>query len=97
MATHIINVPRSGPIQFIYTDALKGLLTLGSAKIDRASHVEPGEPSKGQDPLKWWADMAPSGGPVLGPFDTRQAALDAEVVWINQHVLTEAPCRNVSS
>lgn len=35
---------------------------------------------------KWWADLLPSGGPVLGPFDTRQAALDAEVAWLREHM-----------
>jgi hypothetical protein len=34
---------------------------------------------------KWFADLLPSDGPVLGPFDTRQAALDAEVEWLNAH------------
>lgn len=33
-------------------------------------------------PNKWWADMAPVGGPVLGPFDGRQQALDEEVAWL---------------
>lgn len=47
----------------------------------------------------WWADMIPScppGSPeVLGPFATRQEALDAEAVWLREHnipVLCE-PCR----
>lgn len=37
---------------------------------------------------KFWADLHPSGGPVLGPFDTYQAAIEAEVAWINAHGLT---------
>ena len=36
--------------------------------------------------MQWYAAMA--GGPVLGPYDTRQAALDAEVGWLNQNILT---------
>ena len=70
--------------------SFRGLLNEGKAEVKRASQVEPGNPVVGQDPLKWYADMALSGGDVLGPFDSRQEALDAEVAWINQHVLTEA-------
>jgi hypothetical protein len=45
-------------------------------KITRASHVEPD--AEGY----WWADMGPSGGPVLGPFTSRSAALGAERGWL---------------
>ena len=31
---------------------------------------------------QWAADMAPSGGPVLGPFESRTEALAAEVKWL---------------
>ena len=86
----IINVKPGGTTQFIYDDRLRGLLAEGKAEVKRASMVEPGSPTLGQDPLKWYADMAPSGGGVLGPFDTRQGALDAEVAWINRHVLIVA-------
>lgn len=34
---------------------------------------------------QWAADMAPSGGPLLGPFDSRQSALAAEVEWLQQN------------
>ena len=73
----IINVKPGGTTQFIYDDGLKGLLAQGRAEVKRASHVDPGDPTKGQDPLRWYADLAPSAGPLLGPFETRQAALDA--------------------
>ncbi len=46
--------------------------------ITRASHVEPG-PEGG-----WTADMAPSGGGVLGPYLTRADALEAEQAWLRQ-------------
>lgn len=41
-------------------------------------------------PGRWVADMRPSGGPVLwGPegtgYPTRQAALDAERVWLREN------------
>jgi hypothetical protein len=40
-------------------------------------------------PDAWWADMHPSTGtgPVLGPFETRDEALAAEVVWLQLHHL----------
>jgi hypothetical protein len=39
------------------------------------------------DDGKWTADMAPSDGPILGPFVTRAEALDAESDWLHEHVL----------
>lgn len=33
----------------------------------------------------WWADLLPSNGPVLGPFNTRTEALDAEVAWLREN------------
>ena len=96
----IIVVKPNGAMWFIHDDRLRGLLRQGEASIRRASHVEPGDPAQGQEPLKWYVDLSPSGShkhkhkqKVLGPFDTRQEALDAEVAWINQHVLTEGSCQ----
>ena len=86
----IITIKPDGTMQFVYDDKLKGLMGHGQATIKRISHVEPGDPAKGQEPLKWYADMAPSGRPVvLGPFDERRQALAAEVEWINNNILTE--------
>ena len=65
-----------GLLTFIYRDELVELLALGEATIDRASHVEP-------SPIGWTADMAPSNGPVLGPFPLRREALAAEETWID--------------
>lgn len=31
---------------------------------------------------RWTADLSPVAGPTLGPFNTRRAALDAEVAWL---------------
>jgi hypothetical protein len=84
MAIQIINVKRDGTIQFVYDDRLRGLLAQGEAKVTRASSVEPDEQNQ------WWADLAAVRGPKLGPFADRQAALDAEVRWLNEHVLTGA-------
>ena len=71
-----------GPaVRWIYTDEARCLLTLGEARIMRASHVEP-LPAGG-----WTADLSPVNGPTLGPFTTRTAALAAEVKYLTAHVL----------
>ena len=55
---------------------------LGAARTVRASHVEPA-PGGG-----WTADLTPSGGPVLGPYPLRSAALAAEADWLTRNLLT---------
>jgi len=68
-----------GRIRFLYDDAWRGLLALGRPRIRRASHVEPTPDGH------WTADLGPMGGPVLGLFETRAAALDAERAWLVHH------------
>lgn len=63
-------------IKAIYDDRLQFLNRIGGFEIKRASHVEPFGDGK------WTADMGPSGGPVLGPFDTRAEALEEEKQWL---------------
>jgi hypothetical protein len=75
-----------GVVRFLYDDALRGLLALGQPTIRRASHVEPTPDGR------WTADLSPMGGPGLGPFDTRAAALDAERAWLVHHFSTAQPC-----
>jgi hypothetical protein len=70
-----------GAIRCLYSEDLD-LSALGKLEIARASHVEPN--ADGQ----WLAHLAPVGGPVLGPFATRSAALAAEVEWLESHWLT---------
>lgn len=66
-----------GNITFIHDDDLRPFVNaLGAPEIRRASRVEP--TANGQ----WTADMAPVGGPVLGPFDARREALAAERAWL---------------
>jgi hypothetical protein len=65
----------NGGVKCIYDEALD-LRALGKLLIIRASHVEPDLDGN------WWADMAPSGGPVLGPFGSRSEALGAERMWL---------------
>ena len=50
-----------GVSRCIYDEALD-LREIGKFQITRASHVEPDRDGF------WWADMGPSGGPVLGPY-----------------------------
>ena len=73
----------------MYSEAIP-LDQLGRLEIQRGSHVEP--TSNGQ----WTADMSPVNGPILGPFELRSAALQAERDWLHQHWLqpmpTEADC-----
>ena len=69
----------------IYSDEIDrgdiDLAVIGDVTIARASHVEPA-------PGGWAADMAPVGGPCLGPFASRGEALKAEVAWLNDHTDT---------
>ena len=68
-----------GTVRGIYQETID-LGELGDLSIRRASHVEP----DGQG--RWWADLSPVGGPVLGPYAQRSLALAAEVRWLDQHL-----------
>jgi hypothetical protein len=73
-------VDAGGGVRCIYDEALD-LRALGLLTITRASHVEPDKEGN------WWADMEPSGGPVLGPFGSRSEAWGGARGWwvgINQ-------------
>jgi len=77
-----------GTMQFVYSDDMAGLLGgLGDATTRRASHVEPCGTG-------WSADMSPVGGPVLldngRPFSTREAALKAELAWLDSTMTSRA-------
>ena len=73
-------VDPDGTVKAIYAEAID-LAALGPLIIARASHVEPGPDGR------WTADLGPIGGPVLGPFDLRSAALEAELAWLEAHWL----------
>jgi hypothetical protein len=73
-------IERGGQIRGIYGEAID-LATLGTPVITRASHVEP------DDQGRWLADLSPVAGPVLGPFDRRSEALEAEVAWLEKNWL----------
>ena len=68
-----------GRVVAVYTEALE-LRALGTTTIRRASHIEPDVNGS------WWADLAPVGGPKLGPYDLRSAALAAESSWLGDHL-----------
>jgi hypothetical protein len=70
-------VSADGVARCIYGEELD-LRELGKLQITRASHVEPDADGY------WWADMGPSGGPVLGPFRNRTEALGAEREWLRR-------------
>jgi hypothetical protein len=69
-----------GTVRCLYSEAID-LSALGRLEIRRASHVEPDERGL------WHADLAPVGGPRLGPFSQRSGALAAEEAWLLAHWL----------
>ena len=73
-------VDPGGRVRCVYAEDIE-LAALGRPEIARASHVEPGPDGR------WRADLAPVGGPVVGPFDRRSAALEAEHAWLEAHWL----------
>ncbi|MEX2170068.1 MAG: hypothetical protein WD851_12225 [Pirellulales bacterium] len=75
-----------GGCRLVYDEALD-LSSLGPVSIRRASHVEPTAAGE------WHADLSPVGGPVLGPFAKRSAALTAEQAWLELHWLLAAAAR----
>lgn len=75
-------VQPDGAIRCLY-DELIDLAALGRQQVRRASFVEPDAAGL------WRVDLAPSGGPQLGPFSCRSAALKAEQEWLEQAHL---PC-----
>lgn len=73
-------IASDGTVRCLYGEAVD-LAKLGKLSIRRASHVEPDECGE------WLADLSPTGGPVLGPFACRTAAIDAEWRWLEAHWL----------
>ena len=73
-------IDSGGVVRCIYSEAID-LAALGSPAISRASHVEPDQQGR------WWADMGPVGGGVLGPFSNRSEALAAEQAWLKANWL----------
>jgi len=73
----ILTISPHGETRCLYTEALD-LTQLGQLDIRRASNVEPAGDA-------WYAHMV--GGETLGPFQKRSEAIQAEVAWLEEHVL----------
>jgi hypothetical protein len=69
-----------GTIRAVYAEDID-FKELGKPVITRASCVEPDVQGR------WIADLTPVAGPVLGPFDLRSSALEAEQVWLAKNWL----------
>ncbi len=74
-----LHIRPDGTAVCVYGEDLD-IAALGDVQIRRASHVEPDASGR------WWADLSPVGGPTLGPFYLRTAALNAEVSWLNENL-----------
>jgi hypothetical protein len=79
-----LRIDPTGGVRCVYGEAID-LSSLGALTIRRASHVEPDEQGR------WWADLSPVGGPLLGPFAARSPALDAEGAWLEANWPSSAP------
>lgn len=78
---HSINIAPDGTVRFIYDDTLKPVLEAGVSTIQRASFLI--QQTDGQ----WLANLEPVNGPILGPFPTRELAIEGEQDWINTNWL----------
>lgn len=79
-------ITATGETRMIYQEEVD-LSMLGAASIQRASHVEPDAQGR------WWADLSPVNGPLLGPFEQRRMALTAEISWLTHSLLENPPSR----
>ncbi|MGB7160773.1 MAG: hypothetical protein WBD40_22100 [Tepidisphaeraceae bacterium] len=80
-----IVVDISGNVRCVYGESID-LHSIGDLHIRRASHVEPDESGA------WRADLSPVGGPTVGPFPSRSAALAAESSWLSANWLLTLQC-----
>lgn len=88
MKEYLVVIADTGEVRFIYDDDLISVSRqLGAGYTKRASNVDPG-----QDDM-WYADLSPVGGPLLGPYDKRATAIDAEVAWLEENNIPE-PLKN---
>ena len=74
----------TGQVRCVYAELIR-LAALGAIDIRRASHVEPDSHGR------WFADLAPVGGPRLGPYGQRSSALQDEQTWLEEHWLPAQP------
>jgi hypothetical protein len=69
-----------GVVRCVYGEEID-LTALGNPAITRASHVEPDQHGR------WWADLSPEGGPMLGPDENSSVALAREQDWFEANWL----------
>lgn len=77
-----------GRIISLYNDEISILLQKelkAKSTIERVSHVKP-IPGENEE-IIFEADLAPVGGPKLTGFKTRKKAIQAEIDWVNEHLL----------
>jgi hypothetical protein len=73
---HTIVIRSNGTAEWVHADELNFLKAASPTSTRRVSDVEPEGDS-------WTADMNRVGGPLLGPFPTREEALRAERLWLD--------------
>jgi len=92
-------VKADGTIVNLLEDEQPWLNAIGEvAAITRNSHVETRDSLSPEAraylqkhcqvrirPEMWWADMLPVGGPVLGPYPTKDAAIAAELEYMREN------------
>ena len=79
-----LRIDPSGQVHCVYGEAID-LAGLGALTIRRAGRVEPDREGR------WWIDLSPLGGPTLGPYPRRSAALAAEAAWVEARLFAEGP------
>jgi len=79
-----LRINAKGQVLCLYGETID-LSELGALTIRRAGRVEPDH--NGQ----WWVDLTPLGGPRLGPYRRRSAALAAEAAWVEARLFAEGP------
>ena len=77
-------VTEEGDVIYVYNPLIDSIFRDSGFKgvPKRASSVEP------IDDSNWEADLSRVGGPVLGPFSSRDEAVDAELEWLNENIHT---------
>jgi hypothetical protein len=90
----VFDIGPDGIVRYIHSDeAVRLAADLGRPVISRASHVEY-DNEKGA----WTADMSPlRPGLVLGPYATREEALECEHTWLMRYMpaLLCEQCRGI--
>lgn len=83
MKEYTIFILPDGTINFLYDDVLKPLLECGESSFRRASNIDP---KMTKDGPRWFVDLSLSSGPEIGPFETKDEAIKAEIDWLNARI-----------